>query len=185
VTRVIALLWSESLRNKCAKLHIVEASNNRDHPMRSLYYRLFMPHIYGFYSSCPSHWWWIARSTQCQPRGCNNIPSFSQQTSPIAHSFCEGCIWHDLHMMVTAPVCCNRKAWAASAQSFTLWQQAIIEITRRDHSVIACLCHICQSVWVLFFRLWWIANSTQRQQRACKKYIWISACSWSHDLTLN
>jgi len=25
--------------------------------------------------------------------------------------------------------CCGRKAWAASAQSFTLWQQATIEIT--------------------------------------------------------
>jgi len=26
--------------------------------------------------------------------------------------------------------CCGRKAWAANAQSFTLWQQATIEITR-------------------------------------------------------
>ena len=26
--------------------------------------------------------------------------------------------------------CCGRTAWAASAQSFTLWQQATIEITR-------------------------------------------------------
>jgi len=37
----------------------------------------------------------------CQPRGCNNI-SFSQRTTPIAHSFCEGCIWHDLHILGTA-----------------------------------------------------------------------------------
>jgi len=29
---------------------------------------------------------------------------------------------------------CDRKARVASAQSFTLWQQATIEITRRDHS---------------------------------------------------
>jgi len=28
----------------------------------------------------------------------------------------------------------DRKAWEASAQSFTLWQQATIEITWRDHS---------------------------------------------------
>jgi len=27
---------------------------------------------------------------------------------------------------------------AACAQSFTLWQQATIEITRHDHSIIAC-----------------------------------------------
>jgi len=26
--------------------------------------------------------------------------------------------------------CCGRKAWAASVQSFSLWQQAAIEITR-------------------------------------------------------
>ena len=35
----------------------------------------------------------------------------------------------------------------ASAQSFTLWQQAIlIEITRRDHSIIACSRHIYMGV---------------------------------------
>jgi len=36
---------------------------------------------------------------------------------------------------------CNQKARTASAQSFTLWQQAIIEITRRDYS-FACSRHI-------------------------------------------
>jgi len=30
----------------------------------------------------------------------------------------------------------------ASAQSFTLWQQATTEITRRDHSIIACSRHL-------------------------------------------
>jgi len=39
--------------------------------------------------------------------------------------------------------CCDRKARAASAQSFILWQQATTEITRRDHSIIACSRHIC------------------------------------------
>jgi len=33
------------------------------------------------------------------------------------------------------------KARAACAQSFTLWQQATIEITRRDHSMMACSRH--------------------------------------------
>jgi len=37
--------------------------------------------------------------------------------------------------------CCGRNARAASAQSFTLWQQATIEITRGDHSIIACSRH--------------------------------------------
>jgi len=34
--------------------------------------------------------------------------------------------------------CCHRKTRAACAQSFAPWQQATIEITRRDHSIIAC-----------------------------------------------
>ena len=44
--------------------------------------------------------------------------------------------------------CCDRKARVASAQSFTLWQQATTEITCHDHSVIACSRHIYV---VLFF----------------------------------
>jgi len=32
--------------------------------------------------------------------------------------------------------CYDRKAQAASAQSFTIWQQTTIEITRRDHSAL-------------------------------------------------
>jgi len=74
--------------------------------------------------------------------------------------------------------CCSRKAWTASVQSFTWWQQATLnnrdhEITlvvtiskyyqlftsftsiirgnsprsvHRDHSIIACLCHINMGV---------------------------------------
>jgi len=52
-------------------------------------------------------------------------------------------LWrHDLHILVTATFCCDWKARAACAQNFTLWQQAIIEFTRRDHSIIACSHHI-------------------------------------------
>ena len=37
-------------------------------------YCLFTPHIYiyGCFSLHTSHLWWIAHSTQCQPRGCNS-----------------------------------------------------------------------------------------------------------------
>ena len=37
-----------------------------------------------------------------------------------------------------------RKAWAESAQSFALWQQATIEIMRmrRDNSIVACSRHL-------------------------------------------
>jgi len=38
--------------------------------------------------------------------------------------------------------CCDQKARAATTQSVTLCEQATIEITRRDHSIIACSRHI-------------------------------------------
>jgi len=94
----ILVLRSESPSGKCAKLHTVAASNNSDHPTRSLssspsartvncspgsqallqvtpsgslYYCLFMPHTYGCFSSRTSRSWWIAYSTQRQLRCCN------------------------------------------------------------------------------------------------------------------
>ena len=50
--------------------------------------------------------------------------------------------YNDPHRSQTTPFCCDGKARATSAQSFTLWQQATIEITHRDHSIIVFLCHI-------------------------------------------
>jgi len=67
----IRLLRSESSSGKCAKLHTVAASNNRDHMPWSLYYCLFAPRVYWCCSSCTSRSGWIAHSTQSQPRGCN------------------------------------------------------------------------------------------------------------------
>jgi len=65
------LLRLESPSSKCAKIHTVAASNNRDHTPSSPYYCLFVPHIYGCCPSCTSRSWWIAHSTQRQPRDCN------------------------------------------------------------------------------------------------------------------
>jgi len=70
-------------------------------------------------------------------RGCN-IPSFLQWTAPIARSLCEGWTAHDLHILVTAPFCCDRKSWAAYTLSFTLWQQATKEIVLAISLTIAC-----------------------------------------------
>jgi len=42
--------------------------------------------------------------------------------------------------------CCDWKSRAACAQSFAPWQEATIEITRRDHSIIACSRHIHNGV---------------------------------------
>jgi len=47
--------------------------------------------------------------------------------------------------------CCDRKSRAASAQSFTLWQQATIEFTRRDHLVRATYISVLSS---RAFRSW-------------------------------
>ena len=162
---MIALLWLESPSSTCAKLHIMTASNNWDHPMRSLYYCLFTPHIYGFYSSCTSRSWWIAHSTQCQPRGCNSI-SFSQRTTPIAHSFCDGCIWHDLHILGTAP----SKTLSGKCTKF----HTVAASNSGDHLTRS----LCYCLFVPHIRIygcyssrtslsWWIAHSTQRQPRGC------------------
>jgi len=42
--------------------------------------------------------------------------------------------------------CRDRKARAACAQSFALWQQATIEITHRNRSIVACSRHIYMGV---------------------------------------
>jgi len=47
LTTCLIVLRSEIPSGMCAKLHTVAVSKNRDHPMRSLYYCLFAPHIYG------------------------------------------------------------------------------------------------------------------------------------------
>jgi len=55
--------------------------------------------------------------------------------------------------------CCDQKFRAAYAQSFALWQQAAIEFTCHDHSIIACSRYIC--VWCCSSRTsrsWWITQ---------------------------
>jgi len=64
-----------------------------------------------------------------------------QWTAPIARSFCEGCTWHHLQILVEAPLCWVWKRRAASAQSFTLSHQATVKIPRRDHLISVCSCH--------------------------------------------
>jgi len=89
--------------------------------------------------------YWVCENhtlKQRQPRNCNNVPSFSQWTTLIARSFCEGCTWHHLHILVTAPLWCDWKSRAASAQSFLLWHQAVIKIPRRANLISACSPHV-------------------------------------------
>jgi len=59
--------------------------------------------------------------------------------------------------------CCDRKSRATCAQSFAPWQQATIEIMRRNLSYYCLLAH--GVVGVLFFTH--ITQSTQRHWRGC------------------
>jgi len=100
-------------------------------------------------------------------RGCNNIPAFLQQTIPIAHSLCEGWTQHDLHILVTAPFCCDWKSRAACAQSFAPWQQATIEIMLAISLTIACLRYIYNGVILHAHPV--CGESTQHHRRGCNR----------------
>jgi len=50
------------------------------------------------------------------------------------------------------------KAQAAYAQSFALWQQAIIEFTCHDHSIIACSRHVY--ILLFFVHIPFVVNHT-------------------------
>jgi len=210
---IFLVLWSESWSGKCAKFHTVAAGNNRDHLTRSLYYCLFVPHIFIFVccSSCLfpfvmnrilifnatpteklqtfppfynelhrshvlfvkvvySFYLWRVDLDLLVQLWLHQIKSFTlsllhRNTYPAQHMSknkktalttrsrygrypqqhsitVTGCTWHHLHILVTALLFCHWKARAASAQNFTQWQQATIEITRHAHFVSACSRHI-------------------------------------------
>ena len=70
---MMMMLQSEDQSGKCAKLHTVAASNNREYCLtRSLIACLHLIQEYVCYSSRTSRSWWIAQATQHQPRSCNN-----------------------------------------------------------------------------------------------------------------
>jgi len=54
--------------------------------------------------------------------------------------------------------CCDRKSWAACAQSFAPRQQATIEITQRDHFIIACSGHL--HIFLFFAHIPFVVNHT-------------------------
>jgi len=67
---------------------------------------------------------------------------------------------HDLHILVTAPFCCDRKSRAAYAQSFAPWQQATIEITRRDHYY----CLFAPHTYIFFLRAHPVRGESHNQR---------------------
>jgi len=89
--------------------------------------------------------------------------------------------------------CCDRKSRAARVQSFAPWQQATLEITRRDHSIIACSRHI--HVFLFFAHIPFVMNHTinatpperlqqhQTQTRFCHFFA-VSVSRWGRVLRL-
>ena len=196
------VLRSEILSGMCAKLRTVAASNFRDHPTRSLYYCLFAPRIYIFVLR--------AHPVRGESHNQRNTTGEVATTSPPFYNerhrshvlLCEGWTRHYLQILVRAPFCCNRKSRAACAQSFAPWQQATIEIMRRNLSLRAVVvmfnrwhanirrASTPQSLLLLLAlathiylwssrtcRSWWIKKSTQNHRRVCnagfpKRYEW-------------
>jgi len=72
-----------------------------------------------------------------------------------------------LHILVTAPLCCDRKSRAACAQSCALWQQAIIEIMLAISLTIACSGYICYGVILHAHLVRGESQSTQHHRRGC------------------
>ena len=62
------------------------------------------------------------------------------------------------YVWILSLFCCDRKSWVACAQSFAPWQQATIEITRRDHSIIACSHHAY--IFLFFAHIPFVVNHT-------------------------
>ena len=89
------------------------------------------------YWACENH-----TSNATPTEKLQQILSFLQWTASIARSFCEGCTWQHLHILVKAPLCCDWKGQGASAQSFTLWHQTTIKTPCRAHLTSACLHHM-------------------------------------------
>jgi len=70
-------------------------------------------------------------------------------------------------------LCCDRKSRASSAQSSAPRQQATIEITRRDHSIIACSRHVFYGVVLHAHPVRGESCiSAQRQRRGCNRIAW-------------
>ena len=103
---------------------------------------------------------------------------------------------HDLHILVTALFCCDRKRPSgmcaklrtvaasnnrvhptrslsssplASTINCSLASQALLEATHQNHSIIACSRHIYICCSSHIFRSWWTTYSAQRQRSGCNR----------------
>jgi len=125
--------------------------------------------------------WWTAHSAQCQPSGCNNIPSFLQWTTPIAHSFCAGFTQDNLHILVTAPFCCDRKSRSG------IWAKLRTVAGKQQHSspnkITLILLVRTTYIWCCYsrtFRLWWTSAQGHTQRKASKVAATVARFSHLH-----
>ena len=170
-TSQIILLRSESPINKCAKLHTEAAINNRDHAPRSLYYCLIAPHIY-ISVVLRAHAQPFRLETHIQRNANGEVattsPPFYNEPHWSHVLFCEGWTSHDLHILVTAPFCCDRKSPSGMCAKL----HTVAASNNRDHTpwsfndgLFSPQKYGCCSSRTS--RSWWIAHSTQRQRRGC------------------
>ena len=161
----MVLLRSEISSGMCAKLRTEAASNNRDHASQSLLLLLaHATHIYFFILRAHP----IRGESHNQRNATGEVATTSPPFyEPHRRSLCEGWTGHDLHILVTAPVCCDRKSRAACAQSYAPWQQATIEIMRRNLLLLLARATHIYRYSSRTSRSWWITQSKQRHRRGC------------------
>jgi len=98
------LLRSEAPNGKCRRFtlwqHATMKFTRRDHSIIACSCRIYMGVVLRAHSVRGEH---AFNATPTERLHAATTPFFLQQTAPIARSFCEGCTWHDLHILVTAP----------------------------------------------------------------------------------
>jgi len=140
--------WNQRIVGACpgydptpsSMLNHSQVSSSRASTSRSLYYCLFVPHIYGCCSLRTFHSWWTVHSAQRQRRGCHVTISTS-------------CVWLKVKCTLIGWFCCNLYGGVALIVWFTMngmcvknkniymWhEQAITEWFRWVISIVAC-CH--------------------------------------------
>jgi len=114
---VVPIAGPERLTHKA--LHCGHKHQQRSHTW-SLFYCLFAPLACRCYSSRAHRVRSALHMRRHADRGLQRHPFIFTTNRIECRFFCEGCIWHWLHILVTAPFCCDRRARAANAKTLTL-----------------------------------------------------------------
>jgi len=142
------------------------ASNNRDHARNLSYYCLLTPRIYIFVLR--------AHPVHGESHNQHNVTREVATTSPpfynephLSHVlFVKAAPGTTFHILVTAPFCCDRKSRATYAQSFAPWQQATIEIMRRD---LPYYCLLAPRIYIFVLRAHPIRGESHNQRNVTRE----------------